>query len=108
MKTPGELFETILLRITVWAEMQVRQVLEKGCPLHQEEIELARRVGVQYPEEVLLFAVATMPSSEEVGLRQALREFAIVTPHTKGLTVGYSPGAIRSKLAEPNRIELRP
>jgi hypothetical protein len=100
MKNPNELFDAILLRITVWAEMQARQVLEKGRPLNQEEIELARRVGVQYPEEVLLLAVATMPSSEEADLRQALQEFAIVTPNTKGLTIGYSIFLIQDCLSD--------
>jgi hypothetical protein len=83
-------FEEIVLRTTVWAEMQARQILEKGCTLNEHGIELARRAGVQHPEEVLLLPVASLPIPEEADLKQATQEFGLLTPNTQGLTIGYN------------------
>jgi hypothetical protein len=80
----------LLLRITVWAEMQARLVLESGQPLDERGIQLAARAGIQHPEEVLLLAVSEIPTSAEADLKRALEQFSIAGPNTAGLTIGYS------------------
>jgi hypothetical protein len=82
--------DQLVLRITIWAETQARLVLENGRPLDGFGFRMAIGAGVQHPEEVLLLTVSKMPTSEDVHLRQALEQFSIVTPSTKGLTIGYN------------------
>jgi hypothetical protein len=93
-------FKALLLRTTVWAEMQARLILEKGRGLDEQETALARRAGVRYPGEVLLLVVASLPIPEENDLKEALREFALVKQDTKGLTIGYNIFLLQGWLSE--------
>ncbi len=79
----------MLPRATAWAEMQERRILEQGCSLNQQGIEVARRAGVQHPEYVRLLYVAEIPLPKEADLAQAAHEFGLITPSTGGLTIGH-------------------
>jgi hypothetical protein len=89
----------LILRITVWAELEARHVLEKGHKPNVQEMELARRAGIQCPEEVLLLIVPSLPVPEENDLKRALQRFCLVTPETKGLTIGYNVFLLRDAVS---------
>ncbi len=58
----------LILRITIWAEMQAQLVLKNGRPLDERGIQLADLAGVQYPAEVSLLTVSKLPTAEEADL----------------------------------------
>ena len=51
--------------------------------------EIARRAGVSRPESVRLLAVPEIPLPAEADLRQAARQFDLITQDTAGLTIGH-------------------
>jgi hypothetical protein len=88
-------------RITTWVEIQARTIIEKGRPLGHDEFQLAQRLGVQHPEEVLVLAVAALPLPGEARLRQAVEEFQLITSSTTSLTIGYNVFLRSDSLNEP-------
>jgi hypothetical protein len=86
---PDSLFVGMLPRATAWARTQARRILTQGVGLNERGIEIARRAGVQHPEQVRLLFVAAIPLPEEADLRQAAQNFGLITEETAGLTLGH-------------------
>jgi hypothetical protein len=86
--------------ITKWAETQARTIIEKGRSLSAVEFELALRLGVQHPEEILVLPVPAIPLPKEAFLKRAIEEFALITSSTKGFTVGYNIFLVTDSLTQ--------
>lgn len=77
----------LLPRAVDWAEMQQRLIQESGRPLSSEKQRLAARVGVSAPEEVRVWAVASIPTPGDPLLASACERTGFLGPQTIGLTL---------------------
>ena len=91
-------FETMNLRLDLpkllpkainWAERKQREILETGRPLSQEEIAIARGVGVVNPEKIRIKIVDRLPFPEDPELAAAAQQTGMLGPDMTGLTLFY-------------------
>jgi hypothetical protein len=82
------LLPQLLPRAIAWAEEQARLGLLQGKPLDANGIELARRVGVQHPEQIRVIAVDAFPLPADPALRQAAIQTGLLGADGLGLTLG--------------------
>ena len=73
-----------------WAETCAREVAERGSPLSEAELAIARAVGVAKPELIRIATVERLPLPEESQLRAAAVQTGLLGPNMVGLTLGYS------------------
>jgi hypothetical protein len=73
-----------------WAEQRARHAAQAGTVLPEEEIDLARRVGVRHPERVRVEIVQELPVPEAPALRAAAAQAGLVGPGMAGLTLGHA------------------
>lgn len=72
-----------------WAQAQANDAATVGLPLNESQLAVARKVGVQYPEQIRVKLVDQLPMPEEPMLKQAAIETGLLGPHMAGLTLGY-------------------
>jgi ribulose-5-phosphate 4-epimerase/fuculose-1-phosphate aldolase len=86
-----EILEEMLPRAAAWAAAQEQLILRdsRSLILVPQGQEIARRAGVSHPENVRLLAVPEIPLPAEADLRQAARQFDLITQDTAGLTIGH-------------------
>jgi hypothetical protein len=72
-----------------WASSRSSEILETGIPLSTHEMDLARSVGVRYPERVRIKTVPAIPLPEDAELCAAAVQAELIGPSTRGLTLGY-------------------
>lgn len=77
----------LLPRAVDWAKMQQRLIQESGRPLSSEKQRLAARVGVSAPEEVRVWAVASIPTPGDPLLASACERTGFLGSQTIGLTL---------------------
>jgi hypothetical protein len=82
------LLPQLLPRAVAWAEERARLGLLRGQPLDAGGIELARRVGVQHPEQIRVIAVDAFPLPADPELRQAAIQTGLLAADGLGLTLG--------------------
>jgi hypothetical protein len=63
--------------------------LNIGVPLSVNQLNDARRAGVQHPERVRVLAVPQIPWPENPALRGVVEMTRVLTPDTRGTTVRY-------------------
>ncbi len=73
MLITAEKFESLLPLVVEWAETQENRILERGIPLTELQVAIARQAGVKAPEKVRLLHVPEIPLPEH----QELREIAV-------------------------------
>jgi hypothetical protein len=73
-----------------WAEAVARDGLARGAPLDAGGIDLARRVGVQQPEQVRIVAVDSFPLPPDPELRRAALQTGLLGADGLGLTLGHA------------------
>ncbi len=73
-----------------WAESASAAALERGRPLREREMDIARAVGVRSPERVRLAVVQRFPFPDEPSLRRAAMATGMLGPDTAGLTLGHA------------------
>jgi hypothetical protein len=73
-----------------WAEETSEAARRTGAPLGQNEMAIARRVGVQSPELIRLLIVDNIPMPEDAILRNAAQQAGLLSPNFIGLTLGYA------------------
>jgi hypothetical protein len=74
---------------TEWAETQSRYILQNGVPLNDEELIIARAVGVRHPELIRILSVTAMPKPDHPVLAEAAKQLHFLGPDTSGLTLEY-------------------
>ena len=80
---------TLLPLAAEWAAAEEEKILREGVPLSDEEIALARRIGVRQPERVRLLRVEEVPVPAHPQLRAAANTIHFLSPETRGLTLQY-------------------
>ena len=86
--TPDQ-FAFLLPLAVEWARAQEKVALRHGIPLSNSQIEDARRVGVNHPEQVRIFEVPQIPLPKHPVLKAAAEQIQLITPSTVGLTLRY-------------------
>jgi hypothetical protein len=95
-----EQFEELLPLAAAWAEEQEAKIIANGVALTAEQMDDAREVGVAHPGRVRILAVDTFPAPEHPALRAAGEAVQLISPATRGLTLGYGILIRRDVLCE--------
>jgi hypothetical protein len=80
----------LLPNAVAWAEAQARQAATSGRALTEQELDLARGVGVVHPERVRVMLVDSLPVPDEPILRSAALQAGLLGAGMVGLTLGHS------------------
>jgi hypothetical protein len=80
---------TLISLASSWAETQSNHILRFGIALSEDQLELARIVGVQKPERIRLMLVSEIAEPEHEILRAACKQLNFLGPDTEGLTLYY-------------------
>ncbi|MES9900752.1 MAG: hypothetical protein ABW148_17280 [Sedimenticola sp.] len=80
----------ILPLATEWADERSAEIQTHGSALNNQGIELAKKVGVSYPEKVKVMEVPTLPMPSNPILKEAALSTGLLGPNTIGLTLGHS------------------
>lgn len=73
-----------------WAEARANEVAQSGNCLNENEIGIARAVGVKQPEHIRIALVNSLPLPDDLQLRAAALQTGLLGPGMVGLTLGYS------------------
>jgi hypothetical protein len=80
-----------LPKAIAWAEARAQKAAETGDPLREEEMRVARAVGVARPELVRIETVgARLPMPDDPALKAAAIEAGLLGPGMVGLTLGHA------------------
>lgn len=82
-------FEMLLPPAVTWATEQEQRIVCDGVPLSEKEVDDARAIGVQDPDQVRLLQVEAIPRPSQPQLKAACDAIDFLTPATRGLTLGY-------------------
>ncbi|MCG2709472.1 MAG: hypothetical protein L6246_04010 [Thermodesulfovibrionales bacterium] len=74
----------------MWAEARASGVTQSGNQLNENEVSIARTVGVMRPELIRIALVDRLPLPEDPQLRAAALQTGLLGPSMVGLTLGYS------------------
>jgi hypothetical protein len=77
-------------RTIEWAKGQEARVLKSGAPLTHEQQQLARAVGVRFPERIRLAVVEQIPLPDEPVLKAAAEGVGLSQSWAAGLTLGHA------------------
>ncbi len=69
-----------------WAAEEEAYALKHGDPLNEAELAYAKKIGVNFPEQVRLLKVASMPSPTNPFLKKAADEMGNQLSNADGLT----------------------
>lgn len=81
---------TLLPFAIKWAEARANEAAQSGNCLNENEIGIARAVGVMQPELIRIALVNRLPLPEDPQLRTAALQTGLLGPSMVGLTLGYS------------------
>jgi len=70
-----------------WAAEEEAIALKHGEPLNESELGYAKKIGIQFPEQVRLLKVADMPSPKNPILKKAADEMGNQLSNAHGLTL---------------------
>lgn len=87
--TPQQL-AALLPHAADWVAQLEASVLRDGEALNEEELALARKIGINFPEKIRLMRVATMPQPSDPTLAWAARETGLLGPKIAGVTFRYA------------------
>jgi hypothetical protein len=79
----------ILPQAVAWAQSRASDILEKGLPLTELGVRLARSVGVNAPEKIRVQTVAVLPLPDDPELRSVALATGLFRPGMVGVTLGY-------------------
>jgi hypothetical protein len=82
-------FEHLLPLACQWAKAQEEFILARGASLGPRQTADARRVGVQDCSRVKVLVVDRIPLPDNVELVEAARSTHIITPASRGVTIGH-------------------
>jgi hypothetical protein len=81
--------ETLLPKATAWAEQSAAELCRTGSALNDEELSIARQVGVLQPESIRIALVDILPFPSDPQLRKAASATGLFGPKMTGITLGY-------------------
>lgn len=81
---------TLLPLAIEWAEATSFEAENIGISLSPSGEEIARRVGVQYPERIRIVIVDQLPRPQHPAIRAAADATGLLGPDMTGITLGYS------------------
>lgn len=87
MQVTPELVEFLTPLAIQWAAEEEAFALKHGEPLNEAELDYARKIGIQFPEQVRLLKVASMPSPKNPILKKAADEMGNQLSNADGLTL---------------------
>ena len=82
--------QNLLLLAIKWAEEHSEKIQNEGIALTQEQIEIAKQVGVSQPKKVKVLEVNKIPFPENEKLSSAATQIGFLDEAMKGLTLGHS------------------
>ena len=80
----------LLPKAIAWAEEEALRVATSGRPLTDDEITLARKVGVAKPDLIRIQSCDRLPMPQDLSLQAAAVQTGLLGPGMVGLTLGYS------------------
>ena len=80
---------TLLPKAVAWAEQQSERIGRFGEPLTEDELGLARRMGVARPERIRVLTVEEVPRPEDPVLLAFAQSVGFLDQGPNGLTLGY-------------------
>src|ERR1051325_1943532 len=83
-------FEHLLPLAYQWAKEQEEVILTRGVPLSAQQMEDARKAGVQDPERIRVLVVDRIPLPENPDLAAAARQVRIITDTTRCTGFGHA------------------
>ncbi len=89
MKLVLKLFPLILPWVVRWAEGQEKRILREGVPLSDEQMAIARLMGVANPEKIRILKVASIPPPGSLMPGWAAKVSRHFSPHTSGMSLRY-------------------
>ena len=82
--------QTLLPMAIKWAEENSEKIQSEGIPLTEEQIEIAKQVGVTSPEKVKVLEVPKIPIPKNEKLSEAATQIGFLSEDMRGLTLGHS------------------
>lgn len=82
--------ETLLPLAIKWAEDHSDRIQNEGISLTEEQIKIAKQVGVNDPEKVKILEVDKLPFPENEKLSIAATQIGFLDEAMNGLTLGHS------------------
>jgi hypothetical protein len=73
-----------------WYLAQEASLLKQGQPLPADELELARRMGVQHPEKVRVLVLAKFPLPDDPELAGQVKALGLGSDDAGGFGMGYA------------------
>ena len=73
-----------------WYLAQEARLLKQGRPLVADEMELARRMGVQHPEKVRVLALTQFPLPDDPELAAQVKPLGLGSDDAGGFGMGYA------------------
>jgi hypothetical protein len=89
VKIPRIIVKPLALIASAWARYHEKAILREGVSLDPQQIEDARRVGVQHPELVRTLKVETVPPRLHPLLHRLASRFGAAPGATAGMALGY-------------------
>jgi len=89
MRIQQEQFEQLLPLAVAWVKAEEQRVLQKGLPLSESQLQLARQIPVRHPEKVRLLSVSSIPFPRDPSLQQAAVEIGLLTNLNDAVMFGY-------------------
>ncbi|WP_233219380.1 DUF4157 domain-containing protein [Photobacterium sp. GB-3] len=89
---PAKLTESInaiLPAATEYVKQQEKIAQEKGEPLNEQALAIAKRIGIQHPEKVHVYYSNTLPFPTDPTLAQLAKKSGYAGPNMAGYTYGY-------------------
>lgn len=84
-----EEFAHLMPAAIAWAEDRQAEILTHGMRLTELQLELARDVGVAYPEKIRIMEVAEIPVPADAALRAAGEKLGLFNWPPDGRAMGY-------------------
>lgn len=94
------LLPSLTPKVIAWATEQEERLCRGGTAMPAELLQLAREVGVAYPERIRVSQVERVPSPTDTTLRHAADALGMLGAKTAGLTLGYAVFVVRSQLSK--------
>jgi len=82
--------QSLLPMAIKWAEEHSEKIQKEGISLTVEQIDIARKVGVNNPEKVRILEVTVLPLPTDPKLNEAATQIGFLSDAMKGLTLGHS------------------
>jgi hypothetical protein len=88
--TDAAWLEAVAPEAIAWYLKQEAILLKQGRPLSADEMDLARRMGVQHPEKIRVVVLTKFPSPDSPALAEQLAALGLGSDDAGGFSMGYA------------------